>query len=343
MLRQSIIEKSKQTEVLRGVKCWLLDMDGTVTLEEDILPGALDFFSVLKEQRFIFVTNNSSHSANHYIKRMNRIGIPTNRENVLTSTDALISFLKKKYGDKFEMPGENEDNSKRDFVTNSNKEYNNSFPDKNAYNNFSVENTITASTKLSKTNENKQIEKFENLTEPSEIRVFPIGTPDFEKELTDAGMSLVKRKNENIDAVLLAFDTTLMYEKLDIACDYIRAGVPYFVANPDKVCPIANGKVLPDCGAILAFMETCTGVKPLKIIGKPNSAMIEMVIEKYGYSNQEIAMVGDRIYTDLAFAKDAGILCVAVLTGEATMDEIIESDVRPDFVFDKVGDLAEFL
>ena len=132
-------------------------------------------------------------------------------------------------------------------------------------------------------------------------------------------------------------------KKLDAACGYIRQGIPYFATNPDKVCPLAEGKVLPDCGATLAYMEVCTGKLPVRVIGKPDRTMAQMVMETYGYSPDELAMVGDRIYTDLAFAKNAGILGIAVLTGEATFREIYESGVEPDFVFNEISDIAEYL
>lgn len=261
--------------VLSGIRCWLLDMDGTVSLGEEIIPGAERFFDALQDQRYIFVTNNSSHSAAHYVARMNRIGIRTERDEVLTSTDALLIYLDREFG--------------------------------------------------------------------RPIRAFPVGTPDFEDELAAGGVLLVKEKYEPVDAVLVGFDTTLVYSKLDAACDYILAGKPWYAANPDKVCPLPGGRVLPDCGAIISFLETCTGTHPVKIIGKPDTAMIDMVIAKYGYRRDEIAMAGDRIYTDMAAAKNAGILCVGVLSGESTLVEILQSGVAPDFIFDHLGDIAEYL
>lgn len=276
MLRYSTIEESERKQKLKSIKCWLLDMDGTVSMGEELIPEADLFFKALKDQKFIFVTNNSSHSASHYVKRMNRIGIPTKRENILTSTDALILYLKK------------------------------------------------------------------HLHVNLPLKVFPVGTPDFEAELIESGIDIIKKKDKLIDAVLLAFDTTLTYEKLDIACDYIRKGIPYFVANPDKVCPLDEGRVLPDCGAILAFMQTCTGVAPVKIIGKPDTAMAQMVLSAYGYIPEDIAMVGDRIYTDLAFAKNSGIMSIAVLSGEATFTEICESNIEPEFIFDKISDIKDY-
>jgi len=358
MLLYSTVDENIRKQKLQDVKCWLLDIDGTISIGEDLLPGADKFFDALTDQRFIFVTNNSSHSADYYVKRMSRIGIPTKRENVLTSTDALIMYLKKIFDKdnittmasndaEKETEIENETKTKTKTKTDTNADADTDFntnrtnANSNADTDFNTSNTNTNTNIITDTNANTNTTT--KKTPSGTITVFPVGTPDFEMELLDAGIEIVKEKEKQINAVLLAFDTTLTYDKLDIACDYIRAGVPYIAANPDKVCPLADGKVLPDCGAILAFIQTCTGVAPAKIIGKPDTSMSEMIISKYGYRQEELAMVGDRIYTDLAFAKNAGILSIAVLTGEATLDEIIESRVEPEFIFEKIADIEKYL
>lgn len=265
------------SERLRQIRCWLLDMDGTITLEEETLPGSEDFFAAIAGSKYIFLTNNSSHGIGHYIRRLNRLGIPASRENILSSTDALAMILK--------------DIGPRDRP----------------------------------------------------VTVYPVGTPDFEADLAADGINLVKARDASIDFVVLGFDTSLTYEKLDIACDYIRRGVPYLAANPDRVCPLANGRVLPDCGALIAFMETCTGQKPLRVAGKPEPDMAEMVLAQGGYLRSELAMVGDRLYTDIEFARRAGIVSIAVLSGETTLAEIAAGDIRPDFIFADVGELARKL
>jgi HAD superfamily hydrolase (TIGR01450 family) len=264
---------------LRDIRCWLLDMDGTVTLGEEALPGADRFFERLRANgmNHIFVTNNSSHSAAYYMKRLARLDLPASRREVLTSTDALALYLK------------TESHTNRP------------------------------------------------------VRVYPVGTPEFAADLSQAGVELVSERRQPIDYVVLGFDTTLVFEKLDIACDYIRQGVPYLAANPDRVCPMPGGRVLPDCGALIAFMETCTDIAPLRVIGKPDPLMADMVIADRGFRREELAMVGDRIYTDLAFARNAGITSVAVLTGEADQAGILQSGILPDFIFPGIGDLADCL
>lgn len=262
---------------LRQVRCWLLDMDGTISLGEEALPGAAAFFASLAGRAYIFLTNNSSHSADHYVQRLNRMGIPATRREVITSTDAMAAMIRK-IG-----------------------------------------------------------------PQDRQARAYAVGTPGFVADLTAAGLDIVNEREKTIDFVLLGFDTTLTYDKLDIACDYIRRGVPYYAANPDRVCPLADGRVLPDCGALIAFMQTCTGRPPVRVIGKPDPAMAEMVMATRGFAPEDLAMVGDRLYTDIEFARRAGILGIAVLSGETTLEEIESGEIKPDLVFADIGKLAESL
>lgn len=268
--------------LIRGIRCWLLDMDGTVTMEEEMIPGAKLFFEALGDTRYVFVTNNSSHSAQHYLNRLERLGIKADRDGLITSTDALAEYIKDEFAGK---------------CINGNEI----------------------------------------------VKAYAVGTPEFESEITSAGINIVNRRGEDIDAVLLGYDTTLTYEKLDASCEYIRAGVPFYAANPDKVCPLAGGKVQADCGAIIAFLETCTDRKVTRVYGKPDPAMIEMILSRYGFKRNELAMVGDRVYTDMAFAKMAGIVGIGVLTGEATLEEIAAGGFLPDLVFDRIQDIATYL
>ena len=264
---------------VRGTTAWLLDMDGTVTLGEAALPGASDFFAALARRspapRHFFVTNNSSHGTDHYLRRLARAGLPAAREQVATSTDALSTWLRGRPEVRGRAPV-----------------------------------------------------------------LYPVGTPDFEAELEAAGCVLVREKGRSVDFVAVGFDTTLTYAKLDAACAYIRAGVPYAAANPDKVCPLEGGAVLPDCGCILAFLRTCTDREPEVVVGKPSTAMVDALVASRGLDRATTAMVGDRIYTDLAIAHGAGLMSVAVLSGEATLAEIEASGVQPDLIVDGIGDLA---
>lgn len=172
--------------------------------------------------------------------------------------------------------------------------------------------------------------------------VYPLGTPSLEKELVDAGLNLSKDKNEDIDFVVLGFDKTLEYKKLWDAHDLILDGVEYIATNPDFVCPLDGGKSMPDCGSMISLLETSTGKRPL-VIGKPNTIMVDYVSETLGIKKNKMAMVGDRIYTDVKMAINAGITGILVLSGESTRDTVENSPQTPDYVFESVADIKSIL
>lgn len=145
-------------------------------------------------------------------------------------------------------------------------------------------------------------------------KVYPLGTPSLEQELADAGLEIVKDKNEEIDFVVLGFDKTLDYKKLWDAHDLILDGVEYIATNPDYVCPLEGGKSMPDCGSMISLLETSTGKRPL-VVGKPNTLMVDYVSDNLGVKKDSMAMVGDRIYTDIKMANDADITSILVLSG----------------------------
>ncbi|GMV99179.1 MAG: acid sugar phosphatase [Candidatus Hydrogenedentota bacterium] len=165
-------------------------------------------------------------------------------------------------------------------------------------------------------------------------RVFAIGTPSFEAELQRHGLTL---ETNEPDVVVLSFDKTLTYAKLERACLLLREGLPYVATNPDKLCPTEYGYI-PDCGAIAALLKEATGRDP-KYIGKPNPEMIHMGLAKLNSSPESTAMVGDRLYTDMEMAYRAGATAILVLTGEATRQEVEQAPRKPDYVFDSVAAL----
>ncbi|MFW6000889.1 MAG: HAD-IIA family hydrolase [Halanaerobium sp.] len=173
-------------------------------------------------------------------------------------------------------------------------------------------------------------------------KVYPLGTPSLEQELADAGLEIIKDKNEDIDFVVLGFDKTLEYKKLWDAHDLILDGVEYIATNPDYVCPLEGGKSMPDCGSMISLLETSTGKRPL-VVGKPNTLMVDYVADSLGVKKDRMAMVGDRLYTDIKMAVDADITSILVLSGESTRQTLAESPHEPDFVFDSVADIKEKL
>lgn len=142
--------------------------------------------------------------------------------------------------------------------------------------------------------------------------------------------------------VCVGFDTTLTYEKLDRAVHFLRRGAAFVAANPDWVCPMPAGEVLPDCGSICALLTAASGVKPF-YIGKPNRSMVDIISGFAGVPNAEICCVGDRLYTDIAVAVNAGAQSVLVMSGETTPEILAESATKPGWVMADVAELARVL
>ncbi len=125
-------------------------------------------------------------------------------------------------------------------------------------------------------------------------RLYVLGTPSLEDEFRRAGLVLA---DEGVDAVVLGFDTTLTYAKLERACHLLRGGAAFIATHPDNVCPTERGPV-PDCGSMAALLTKASGVRPV-VVGKPNRRMVAMAIQKLGrgYRARDLAIVGDRLYT----------------------------------------------
>lgn len=257
---------------LSHIQCFLLDMDGTINLGDKLIDGAKEFFETLHQQNkeFIFITNNSSRNIAYYLNKLKKLGVTVAEDQVLTSTEVLIYYLK-------------------------------------------------------------------NLHE--DVTIYPVGTKYFEQELVKVGFTVVYDYNEKIDYVVVGFDTSLNYEKIATACRYIDKGVPYLATNPDFRCPIDGGEFIPDCGAIIEFIQASTGKKPVEIVGKPKDTMVNFLIEKKNFQKDKLAVVGDRLYTDIALGINSGITAILVLSGEASEEDVKNSPVKPDVIFSSIKDL----
>lgn len=273
---------NKDIELLRKAKCFLMDMDGTIYLGNEIFDGTLDFLALLKEQgkRVGYITNNSSKAVSQYMEKLAKMGIESQEEEFSTAVHATVHFLNK------EKPG---------------------------------------------------------------AKVYVVGTDALKNYLREAGFYIVKgyvepnNPEERPDFAVFGSTTELTYEDLRIMCDYVSEGVAYWVTNPDDVIPVEGGKVIPDVGAFMEFIYAATGKRPQLIAGKPNPCVINLVKEKYGYKNDEIAVVGDRYDTDLMSAINAGVLSVCVLSGMVQPDDIDTLPVQPDYVIDNIRKLYELL
>jgi len=168
---------------------------------------------------------------------------------------------------------------------------------------------------------------------PATRRLFVLGTPALGEAFARADFTLLPDDPAaRPDAVIVGFDTTLTYGRLCRAAWWIAKGVPYFATNPDCVCPSDEPTVLVDCGAITAALEKATGRAPAAVLGKPDVAMPEGILRRHSLEARQLAMVGDRLYTDMVMARRSGALGVLVLTGEATAEQAAASDPPPDMV-----------
>jgi HAD superfamily hydrolase (TIGR01450 family) len=177
---------------------------------------------------------------------------------------------------------------------------------------------------------------------PQVRRVFALGAPGGNDDLRLGGYEIV---DEAPDAVVVGFDANLTYDRLCRTAYFIKQGLPYIATHPDRVCPTSEATVLPDCAAICALLETATGRKPDAIPGKPQPTLIEEVMTRYALTPDQTAMVGDRLYTDVRMARDAGVLAVLVLTGEANAAEAasLPKAQRPDLIIKDLADFAQQL
>ena len=170
-------------------------------------------------------------------------------------------------------------------------------------------------------------------------RIYLAGMPSLEEEFHLHGFRLVQDEPE---FVVLGFDTTLTYQKLWKLCDFVRAGLPFYATHADFNCPTENG-FMPDIGATIAFIKASTGREPDLVIGKPNRIIVDTAAIKMGVSIEKMAMIGDRLYTDIALGQTSGITTVLVLCGETNRQDLEGSPFQPDFVFDNLGAAADWL
>jgi Predicted sugar phosphatases of the HAD superfamily len=171
-------------------------------------------------------------------------------------------------------------------------------------------------------------------------KVYLLGTPMLEESFVSAGIEL--SSSDDADVAVLGFDQTLTYGKLVNICNMIREGKPYIATHKDINCPVEGG-FIPDVGSFCALIALSTGGAEPRVLGKPNRETVDMVIERTGWKRKEIAFVGDRIYTDVATGVNNGAKGILVLSGEADMNTVRESSVKPDAIFRDLGEIGELL
>ena len=177
-----------------------------------------------------------------------------------------------------------------------------------------------------------------------EAVVFPISEEPLKRAFAAAGIAMSDDPAE-IDIVVASYDRTFEYRKLQIAFDAIwfHRRARLIATNPDRFCPFPGGRGEPDCAAIIAAIEACTGATCEANLGKPNPAMLHTALEGVDVDLADCVMVGDRLGTDIRMGLDAGMAAALVLTGETTADDVrtLAAGERPPIVLDRIDRLLD--
>ncbi len=264
---------SEIADRLRDIRCFLLDMDGTIYLGDKLFDFTKPFLNaVLKTGRtYRFFTNNSSKNRQAYLDKLARMGIEIPPEWMYISNQVAIRILKDRY------PGG---------------------------------------------------------------RMMVLGTQCLLQDFREAGFQV--NTDARPDAVVLGFDTDITYKDIWAACDAVRAGAAFYGVNPDWNCPVENGGWMPDCGSLAKVIEASTGVSP-EFFGKPTRHTLEFILEETGFRPEELAVIGDRLYTDIALAHQTPVTSILVLTGEASLKEAVVSQTPPDLIVESLAELEYVL
>jgi HAD superfamily hydrolase (TIGR01450 family) len=254
---------------------YVFDLDGTIYLGDEILPGAKRLVEQLREQgkRVVFLSNNPTKDPKMYSEKLTKVGLPTPEEETVNTVVTMTQWL--------------------------------------------LQN------------------------EPDAV-VFPISEEPLIRSLREAGIKMSEDPAE-IDIVIASYDRTFEYRKLQIAFDAIwfHKRARLVTTNPDRYCPFPGGRGEPDAAAIVGAIEACTGAKCEVNTGKPDPIMLETIMEMVGLDASECVMTGDRLYTEIRMALDAGMPSAVVLTGETTVEmlEAESEDNTPDYVLDRIDRL----
>ena len=171
---------------------------------------------------------------------------------------------------------------------------------------------------------------------PPGAAVHMIGENGLRTALLARGFKLVERGG---DYVVVGMNRQLTFDTLKWAALAIRAGAPFIGTNPDRTLPVEEGQI-PGNGAILAALEAATEVQPY-VIGKPGTALLEIGLERLGVTQEDTAILGDRVETDMVGGQRVGLITVQVLSGASTQADLDRSGITPDFVFRNVTGLLD--
>ena len=253
---------------------YVFDLDGTIYLGDELLPGAQRLIETLRDngKKVVFLSNNPTKDPEMYAEKLTKLGLPTPQEETVNTVVTMKEWL---------------------------------------------------------------------LQNHPEAVVFPISEEPLKKALREAGIK-TSENPEEIDIVIASYDRTFEYRKLQIAFDaiwfYGRAKL--VTTNPDRYCPFPGGRGEPDAAAIVGAIEACTQTKCEVNTGKPDPIMLETITEMVGLDPAECVMTGDRLYTEIKMALDAGMPSAVVFTGETTPEMLAgEKENVPDFALDRIDHL----
>jgi len=267
-------EVSKTPE--RLYEGYVFDLDGTIYLGDDLLPGAERLVLKLRElgKRVIFLSNNPTKDPEMYAQKLTDLGLETPPEEIVNTVVTMTQWL---------------------------------------------------------------------LQNHPQATVFPIGEEPLKNSLREAGIRM-SEEPEEIDIVIASYDRGFDYRKLQTAFDAIwfHKRARLVTTNPDRYCPFPGGRGEPDAAAIVGAIEGCTGAKCEVNVGKPDPIMLETIMGVVGLDAKDCIMTGDRLYTEIRMALDAGMPSAVVLTGETTSGDL-EGESKenlPDYVLDRIDHLV---
>jgi len=288
----------------------IIDMDGVLWRGSEPLPGIADFFAFLRRRgiRFALATNNSSHTPAQYAGRLASHGAQVAAEEIVTSAVATAEHLatlvpggSRVYA--IGMDGVRQALAKRGFVL---SDGDGPAPDR-----------INRGLAL------------RSLPSPAVC-----GGPRPRAKQGGAGSEA-----EGIAAVVVGIDWRVTYEQLKRASLLIRAGAKFIGTNADATYPAPEG-IIPGNGALLAAIETATGVKPI-VVGKPEPILYRQALRRLNTPLEATAALGDRLDTDILGGIRAGMKTILVMSGVTTPEMLAASDCQPDWVFEDILDLIK--
>ena len=248
---------------------WLFDLDGTIYVGERLVPGAAEVVAALRAEarRLAFLTNKPLETRADYARKLTRLGIPVDADEVITASLVLARHL--------------------------------------------------------------------HVLDPG-APVYVIGEPPLLAEMRAHGFEV--RDDERVRWVVIAFDRTFTYAKLNTALQAVKQGARLIATNPDRTCPVEGGEI-PDCAGMIAAVEAVTDRKVETIVGKPSPIILEVALSALGVAAADAVMVGDRIETDVAMGKRSGLATILVLSGITRPDDPRIPRLAPDHVIRSVRDI----